>query len=77
MLNHLLDWLKELGLHIPGAGLFHYLSFRAMMAAVISMLIAYFAGGKIIKLLRKKQIGEDIRDLGLEGQMQKKGVFKV
>ncbi|MBR6184536.1 Phospho-N-acetylmuramoyl-pentapeptide-transferase [Bacteroidales bacterium WCE2004] len=73
MLNHLLDWLKELGLHIPGAGLFHYLSFRAMMAAVISMLIAYFAGGKIIKLLRKKQIGEDIRDLGLEGQMQKKG----
>ncbi len=73
MLNHLLDWLKELGLHIPGAGLFHYLSFRAMLAAVISMLIAYFAGGKIIKLLRKKQIGEDIRDLGLEGQMQKKG----
>ncbi len=73
MLNHLLDWLKELGLHIPGAGLFHYLSFRAMMAAVISMLIAYFAGGKIIRLLRRKQIGEDIRDLGLEGQMQKKG----
>ena len=73
MLNHLLDWLKELGLHIPGAGLFNYLSFRAMMAAVISMLIAYFAGGKIIKLLRRKQIGEDIRDLGLEGQMQKKG----
>ena len=73
MLNHLLDWLKELGLHIPGAGLFHYLSFRAMLAAVISMLIAYFAGGKIIRLLRRKQIGEDIRDLGLEGQMQKKG----
>ena len=73
MLNHLFDWLQELGLHIPGAGLFHYLSFRAMLAAVISMLIAYFAGGSLIKLLRKKQIGEDIRDLGLEGQMQKKG----
>ncbi len=73
MLNHLFDWLQELGLHIPGAGLFHYLSFRAMLAAVISMLIAYFAGGRIIKLLRQKQIGEDIRDLGLEGQMQKKG----
>jgi len=73
MLNHLFDWLQELGLHIPGAGLFHYLSFRAMLAAVISMLIAYFAGGRIINLLRRKQIGEDIRDLGLEGQMQKKG----
>ncbi len=73
MLNHLFDWLQELGLHIPGAGLFHFLSFRAMLAAVISMLIAYFAGGRMIKLLRKEQIGEDIRDLGLEGQMQKKG----
>ena len=73
MLNHLFDWLQSLGIHIPGAGLFHFLSFRAMLAAVISMLIAYFAGGRIINLLRRKQIGEDIRDLGLEGQMQKKG----
>ncbi len=73
MLNHLFDWFQELGVHIPGAGLFHFLSFRAMLAAVFSMLIAYFAGGKMIKLLRKEQIGEDIRDLGLEGQMQKKG----
>ena len=73
MLNHLFDWLQELGIHIPGAGLFHFLSFRAMLAAVFSMLIAYFAGGKMIRLLRKEQIGEDIRDLGLEGQMQKKG----
>ena len=73
MLNHLFDWLQSLGIHIPGAGLFHFLSFRAMLAAVISMLIAYFAGGRMIKLLRKEQIGEDIRDLGLEGQMQKKG----
>ena len=73
MLNHLVEWLQSLGLHIPGAGLFNYLSFRAMLAAVISMLIAFFAGGRIIRLLRKAQIGEDIRDLGLEGQMQKKG----
>ena len=73
MLNHLADWLQSLGLHIPGAGLFNYLSFRAMLAAVISMLIAFFAGGRIIRRLRKAQIGEDIRDLGLEGQMQKKG----
>jgi phospho-N-acetylmuramoyl-pentapeptide-transferase len=53
--------------------LFHYLSFRAMLAAVISMLIAFFAGSAIIRKLQRLQIGEEIRDLGLEGQMQKKG----
>ena len=73
MLYHLTDWLSSLGVHIPGLGLMHYLSFRAMLAAVISMLIAFLAGGKIIKWLQKHQIGETIRDLGLEGQMQKKG----
>ena len=73
MLNHLVDWLVSLGVDFPGAGLFGYLSFRAMLAAVISMLIAFFAGKRIIRLLQRLQIGEDIRDLGLEGQMQKKG----
>lgn len=73
MLYHLFDWLEALGLNIPGAGLVNYLSFRAMAAAVISMLISFFAGKKIIALLQRKQIGETIRDLGLEGQMQKKG----
>ena len=73
MLYHLVDWLKSLGVTFPGMGLMHYLSFRAMLAVVISMLIAFFAGGRIIRWLRKHQIGEDIRDLGLEGQMQKKG----
>ena len=73
MLNHFVEWLESFGWHIPGAGLFNYLSFRAMLAAVISMLIAFFAGGRIIRRLRRLQIGEDIRDLGLEGQMQKKG----
>ena len=73
MLNHLVDWLVSLGIDFPGAGLFGFLSFRAMLAAVISMLIAFFAGKRIIRLLQRAQIGEDIRDLGLEGQMQKKG----
>ena len=73
MLYHLVDWLQSLGVHFPGMGLMHYLSFRAMLAVVISMLIAFFAGGKIISALQKHQIGETIRDLGLEGQMQKKG----
>ena len=73
MLYHLVDWLQSLGVHFPGMGLMHYLSFRAMLAVVISMLIAFLAGGKIIRWLQKHQIGETIRDLGLEGQMQKKG----
>ena len=73
MLYHLIDWLEGLGLNIPGSGLMHYLSFRALLAAVLSMLIAFFAGKKIISWLQRRQIGETIRDLGLEGQMQKKG----
>ena len=73
MLYHLVNWLQSLGLHFPGIGLMHYLSFRAMLAVVISMLIAFFAGGRIIRWLKRHQIGDDIRDLGLEGQMKKKG----
>lgn len=73
MIYHLVEWLKSLGVDFPGAGLMNYLSFRAMLAAVLSIVIAFFAGGKIIRFLQKKQIGETIRDLGLEGQMQKKG----
>lgn len=73
MLYHLIDWLESLGVHIPGMGLMNYLSFRALLAAVISMLIAFFAGKQIIAWLQRRQIGETIRDLGLEGQMQKKG----
>ena len=73
MLYHLIDWLENLGVHIPGMGLMHYLSFRALLAAVISMLIAFFAGRKIIAWLQRHQIGETIRNLGLDGQMQKKG----
>lgn len=71
MIYHLFNLLKDYD--IPGQGLMGYLSFRAILAVVISMLIAFFAGGKIIRTLRKDQIGETIRDLGLEGQMQKKG----
>lgn len=73
MLYHLIQWLTDLGVDVPGAGLFNYLSFRAMLAAIVSILVAYFAGRSIIRKLQLKQIGETIRDLGLEGQMQKKG----
>ena len=71
MLYHLFQALQ--GHHIPGAGLMSYLSFRAMFAVVISMLIAFVAGKHIIRWLQRKQIGESIRDLGLAGQMEKKG----
>lgn len=73
MLYHLAEWLKSLGLEIPGLGLMSFLSFRAMLALVLGMLISFISGGRIIRWLRRHQIGETIRDLGLEGQMQKKG----
>ena len=71
MLYHLFNLLKDVS--FPGHHLVTFLSFRAIAAVVISMLFAFFAGGAIIRRLQKAQIGETIRDLGLEGQMQKKG----
>ncbi len=73
MIYHLYEWFKSLGIDIPGQGLLGYLSFRAMAASVTSLLVAIFAGKGIIRKLQRHQIGEEIRDLGLEGQMQKKG----
>ena len=72
MLYHLFDYLQQF-YDIPGQRLMSYLSFRAILASVTAMLIALWAGKGIIGLLQRKQIGETIRDLGLEGQMQKKG----
>jgi phospho-N-acetylmuramoyl-pentapeptide-transferase len=73
MIYHLVEYLKGIGVDLPGQGLFGYLSFRAMAAFTTALLISIFAGRKIIRWIQKKQIGEEIRDLGLEGQMQKKG----
>ena len=73
MIYHLIEYFKQIGIDIPGQGLFGYLSFRAIAAFTTALLISIFAGRKIIAWLQKKQIGETIRDLGLEGQMQKKG----
>ena len=67
MIYHLFEYLKEFD--IPGQGLFQYLSFRAIVSFTTALLISIFAGRKIIGWLQKKQIGETIRDLGLEGQM--------
>ena len=71
MIYHLFEWLKEFD--IPGQKLMGFISFRAILAFTAALLISIIAGKKIIGWLQKKQIGETIRDLGLEGQMQKKG----
>ena len=73
MIYHILEYLRESGVDLPGSGLFQYLSFRAIVSFTTAMLISIFAGKRIIGWLQKKQIGETIRDLGLEGQLQKKG----
>ncbi|MBE6222869.1 MAG: phospho-N-acetylmuramoyl-pentapeptide-transferase [Bacteroidales bacterium] len=73
MIYHLFQYLEKIGVDFPGIGLMHYLSFRAMMAAVTAVLVSLFAGNKIIDWLRSKQIGETVRDLGLADQIQKKG----
>ena len=73
MIYHLIEYFKQIGLDLPGLGLFSYLSFRAIASFTAALLISIFAGKRIISWLQQKQIGETIRDLGLEGQMQKKG----
>lgn len=72
MLYYLFDFL-ETQYQFPGASLFQFLSFRAAIAALLSLLFSTFFGKRIIDFLRKQQIGESIRDLGLEGQNEKAG----
>jgi len=72
MLYYLFDFLDKT-YDVPGAGLFQFITFRAAMAAILSLLIATVWGKKIIRFLQKKQMGETIRDLGLEGQVEKAG----
>jgi phospho-N-acetylmuramoyl-pentapeptide-transferase len=72
MLYYLFDYLDR-RFDFFGAGVFQYISFRAGMAVIISLIVAIAFGNRLISLLRRMQIGESIRDLGLEGQMSKKG----
>ena len=72
MLYHLFDFLQT-HYDLPGAGLFKYISFRAAMSVITSLIISVFVGKKVIEYLQLKQVGEIIRDLDLEGQMQKTG----
>lgn len=71
MLTYLFEYLDEIG--FPGAGVFQYISFRSASAVITSLIVSMVFGKRIINMLRRKQIGESIRDLGLEGQASKQG----
>lgn len=73
MLYYLYDYLTQNGIHIPGLNLLRYISFRAAISVLLSLAIALLFGKKIINFLRRRQMGELVRDLGLEGQKQKEG----
>ncbi len=72
MLYYLFDWLDRT-FDFPGAGVFQYISFRASMAAITSLLIMLFCGKPFIRFIKRKSIGETVRNLGLEGQKEKEG----
>ena len=73
MLIQLVEWLSDHFGHIKGAGLFQYITFRAGIAAILSLVISMIFGGRIIRYLQRLQVGETVRDLGLAGQKEKEG----
>jgi phospho-N-acetylmuramoyl-pentapeptide-transferase len=73
MLYHLFRWFEAENIHFPGVGLFQFITFRVLMAVILSLVITTVYGKKLINYLRFKQIGESVRDLGLAGEQQKKG----
>ena len=73
MLYHLFDWLRQIGIKIPGGTLFQFITFRVLLAVLLSLVITMLYGRKLIQYLRNKQVGESVRDLGLAGEQQKKG----
>jgi phospho-N-acetylmuramoyl-pentapeptide-transferase len=72
MLYYLFDYLNKT-MDVPGAGVFQYITFRSALALILSLLISTIYGKKIISFLRNQQVGETVRELGLEGQTQKAG----
>ena len=73
MLYHIFEWLRAEGLRFPGNELFRFITFRVLMAVILSLFITTIFGKRLINYLRHKQIGETVRDLGLAGEQQKKG----
>lgn len=73
MLYYLFEWLTAENLRFPGSGLFQFITFRVMLALILSLIITTVYGKKLIRFLQKKQMGETVRDLGLAGEQQKRG----
>jgi phospho-N-acetylmuramoyl-pentapeptide-transferase len=72
MLYYLFTYLRE-HFSLSGTGVFYYITFRASLAVILSLVISMLFGKRLIQFLQKKQIGETVRELGLEGEQQKKG----
>jgi phospho-N-acetylmuramoyl-pentapeptide-transferase len=73
MLYHLFEWFKDEEIRFPGSGVFEFITFRVLLAVLLSLLITTVFGKKLIGYLQRKQIGESVRELGLAGEQQKKG----
>ena len=73
MLYQLFEWFAKNGIKFPGSGLFHFITFRVLVAALLSLLITTVYGKRLIKLLKRNQIGESVRELGLAGEKSKAG----
>src|ERR1700694_791786 len=73
MLYHLFKWFEAEKIHFPGVGLFQFITFRVLLAVILSLIISTVYGKRLINFLEKKQVGESVRDLGLAGEQQKKG----
>jgi phospho-N-acetylmuramoyl-pentapeptide-transferase len=73
MLYHLFEWLRQQGMKVPGGALFSFITFRLLLAVLLSLAITSIYGKRLINFLVKKQVGESVRELGLAGEQQKKG----
>lgn len=73
MLYHLFEWFKSSGMKVPGGALFQFITFRVLLAVLLSLLITTVYGKRLINMLRGKLIGETVRELGLAGESQKRG----
>lgn len=73
MLYHLFQWLTKNGIKFPGSGLFDFITFRLLLAVILSLAITTVYGKRLIRFLQTRQLGESVRDLGLAGEQQKKG----
>jgi phospho-N-acetylmuramoyl-pentapeptide-transferase len=73
MLYHLFRWLSQQGIKFPGSGVFEFITFRVLLAVILSLVITTVFGKRLIRFLQTRQLGESVRDLGLAGEQQKKG----